>query len=129
MNKQNIIALIIAFAILVLIVDLVRRRKLSEKFSFIWIVASLILCILAVIPWLLTFLTKVTGAVTDSILLFGLGFIFLALISVVFSVQLTKAFIVIKILSQKVAMLEEIKEKSKKEANPKEIALSMKKRI
>ena len=129
MNKQHIIALVIAFLIFVLIVDLVRRRKLSEKFSFLWIVASLILCILAVVPWLLTFLTKVTGAVTDSILLFGLGFIFLALISVVFSVQLTKAFIVIKILSQKVAMLEETKEKSDKESNPKETAISMKKKI
>ena len=129
MNKQHIIALVIAFLIFVLIVDLVRRRKLSEKFSFLWIVASLILCILAVVPWLLTFLTKVTGAVTDSILLFGLGLIFLSLIALVFSIQLTRAFIVIKILSQKVAMLEEIKEKSKKETNPKETAISMKKKI
>jgi hypothetical protein len=126
MNKQNFIALIIAILILALIIELVRRRKLSEKFSMLWIFAGFTLLFLSAIPGFLTLITKATGAITDTVILFGLGFIFMVLISLGFSMQLTSAFIMIKNLSQKIAVLEEALKKSRIAPTSKEFTNTIK---
>ena len=46
--RQQVVALIISVALLVLTVELVRRRKLREEYSVLWVLTSITVFVLAV---------------------------------------------------------------------------------
>ena len=46
-DRIQIVAVTVSVALLLLVLELVRRRKLTEEYSFLWIVAALVLLALA----------------------------------------------------------------------------------
>ena len=47
-DRIQVVALAVSVTLLVVVLELVRRRKLTEEYSFLWIVASLGLLVVAV---------------------------------------------------------------------------------
>jgi len=107
--QQRIFALITGFALLFLIFDLIRRRKLKEEYSWIWLATGFLIFLLVVCYPLLFLVSKVIGTLAPANALFLCGFLFLILITLFFSVKLSQISEKVKILAQKIALLEKKK--------------------
>ncbi len=92
-NRLTIVSIVAALAALVLVFELLRRRRLREKYAAIWVVIAVGTVIVAVFPQILRWLADLIGIQTPSNLLF-----FGSLI-VLFAVSLQ--------LSREVGLLEE----------------------
>jgi len=118
---QKIFAIIISLAILVIIVELVRQRKLREEYSWLWILTGFTIIILSLWYDLLVFFTHLIGAVLPTTTLFIFGLLFLVLISLHFSVKISKLSNQVKDLAQNLAILnfhlEEMKDISQTKVN------------
>ncbi len=68
--RLTIVSVIVALAALVLVVELLRRRRLREKYAVIWVVISIGTVVVAVFPGLLSGLADLVGIQTPSNLLF-----------------------------------------------------------
>ena len=104
--RIKIVTFVICIAMLLLIVDLVRRRKLREEYSQLWFATWLGILILMVWFDLLKWVSHLIGAVSTVSTLFLFAFMFLILISLHFSVVISKLTDKIKDLSQQHALLQ-----------------------
>jgi hypothetical protein len=68
--RLTIVSVIVALAALVLVFELLRRRRLREKYAVIWVVISLGTLVVAVFPALLGGIADAVGIQTPSNLLF-----------------------------------------------------------
>ena len=103
--RQRVFAGIAALSLMILIVDLVRRRKLREEYSILWLATGAGVVILAASYKLQLWLTHIIGAVSSSSTIFGFAFLFLILISLHFSVRMSIMADQVKTLSQELALL------------------------
>jgi len=103
--RQKIFALLLSIAILVLIIELVRRRKLREEYSWLWILTGSIMIILVVWYDALKALSNLIGAKLPTSTLFLFGLIFFMLLSLHFSVKISALTDQVKELVQQMALL------------------------
>ena len=101
---QRIFALIIGICIFVVIIEMVRRRKLGEEYSFLWLVIGAGIVVLVLWQGLLAGLTHLIGAVAQSTTIFIFGFLVLVLINLHYSVKITKLNKQVKELAQELAL-------------------------
>ncbi|MBF0244642.1 MAG: DUF2304 domain-containing protein [Planctomycetes bacterium] len=88
--RQQLFAILVALVTALLIVNLVRKRRLAEEYSVLWILTSIgMLLIVFHYEWLLT-LTHWSGAVLPTTFLFIVAIVFLLLLAVQFSLVLTR---------------------------------------
>jgi hypothetical protein len=105
MTRAEIIALLGSVGLLVMILELVRRRKLKEKYSLLWLFTAIVLLVLSVARGLLDKLGAMMGIYYPPSAFFLLAFMFLMLITVQFSVVLSKLSERNQVLTQEVALL------------------------
>jgi hypothetical protein len=106
-GRQKVVAIVLAVAMLLAVIELVRRRKLREEYSVLWILTAIALLILAFNYRILVFFTDLIGAVhATSALLFG-GILFVMLLGLQFSVRMSRLTYRMKVLSRRLALLEE----------------------
>lgn len=91
--RLTIVSVIVALAALVLVVELLRRRRLREKYAVIWVVISIGTVVVAFFPGILRGTADVVGIQTPSNLLF------FSSVVILFAVSLQ--------LSREVGLLEE----------------------
>lgn len=96
----------IALSLLALILDLVRRRKLREEFSILWLGVGVGVAVLASSYKLQIWLTQLIGAVSSSTTVFLFAFLFFALMNLHLSVRMSRMADQIKALSQNIAILD-----------------------
>jgi len=104
--RQKILAISLSIGLIILIFELVRRKKLREEYSWLWMLTGAIIFILAIWYDLLVFITHLVGAVLPTSTLFFFGIFFLVLISLYFSVKVSTLSNQIRELAQKQALLE-----------------------
>ncbi len=104
--QHRIAAIVIAAAMLIVVIELVRKRKLREEYSVIWTLTAVLLMALALEPRLLNLFQQAVGAVLATNALFFGALVFLMLVALQFSVHLSKLTFRVKALSQKMALLE-----------------------
>lgn len=105
-GRQRLVAGLLAVGVLLLVVELVRRRKLREEYSWVWVATSLFLIALAASEDLLLLLSRWIGsASTVSTLFFG-AFLFLLALVLQFSVRLSRLTHRHRTLAQRLALLE-----------------------
>ena len=113
--RQNIFAIIISLTLLIFIIELVRRKKLREEYSWLWLLTGAMILILALWYDLLQGITYLIGAGLPTSTLFFLGLVFLILIAVQFSVKVSELNNQVKNLAQENGLLknrvEELEEK------------------
>ncbi len=106
-SGQKWVAMSLAIVLIVVVLELVRRRKLREEYSFLWFGTAALLFALAFEPRLLNLFKNAISAKTVTSALFFGALCFLMLVALQFSIRLTKLTLRNKSLSQKMAILEE----------------------
>lgn len=112
--KQKIVAILIALSVFFVILELVRRRKLREEYSWLWLATGMMLVVLTLWYDLLVWITGLIGAMAPTSTLFFFGLIFLMLVCIQFSMRISKLTNQVKDLAQEVTLLragEQLKEK------------------
>jgi len=105
-GKAQIIAIIVTVLMLALVVDLVRRRRLVERYALLWMLAASFLVVLAVWNGGLNFIADIAGIKSppNALFLLGLAVIFGLLLN--FSIAFSRLSEETKILAQEVARLD-----------------------
>jgi hypothetical protein len=106
-TKAQIIALVVTFLILLLVLDLVRRRRLSERYAIIWMTAALALLILSIWTGGLDAIADLMGIQEPANAIFIIAFAVGFLLLLNFSVVSTRLGEEAKVLAQEVARLEQ----------------------
>jgi hypothetical protein len=103
---QHAFAIVISVCTLGFMVELVRRRKVKEEYAWLWILTSVGMVVLASWYRLVEAVTHLIGAVTVTTTLFIFALLFLLLVSVHFSIVVSKLAQQVRRLTQEVALLE-----------------------
>ena len=104
--QQRTLTLIIAFGVLLLIIELVRRRKLREEYSWLWLLTGFVIVLLVLWDGSLKFITYLTGIIAPQSIVFFFGLMFLMLINIHYSVKISELSNQVKNLAQKIAIME-----------------------
>ena len=102
---QQIFAILAAIVVFLLIFELVRRRRLREEYSWLWLLTGTAMILLVVWYRLLLYITWIIGAGTPVTTLFLFSTLFLLLIAVHYSVIISKLTTQVKNLAQELALL------------------------
>ena len=90
LSKIQLITALGAVGLAVLVLDLVRRRRLSEEFSVLWVLATLVMAVLAFSTPVLRFVTHALGILYESSLVFFVGLVFGVAMLLFLSVRLSR---------------------------------------
>ena len=105
MTRIEIIAVTGSLTLLGIVLELVRRRRLKEKYSLLWLLTALVLLALSLSKGLLVGLSSLLGIFYPPSAFFLLAFLFVILITLQFSVVLSRLSERNKLLSQEIALL------------------------
>jgi hypothetical protein len=103
--RQKIVFLTIAVGMLLVIAELVRRRRLRVEYSWLWLASGVTIILLILHYDLLIWITGLVGAAIPTSTLFFSCILYLALLSLNYSVRLTELTRQVKDLAQEVALL------------------------
>lgn len=104
--RTQVIGIVAIVLALVLIVELVRRRRLRTGYSLLWLFTGLVVLILAVWTGLVEYLTQFLGVRSPGSMLFAAGILFTLLLLLEHSLALSTLWHDNKTLTQEVALLE-----------------------
>lgn len=104
MNRQTLFGLLVTLGILFFILELVRRRRLREEYSLLWLLTAGVLFVLNLWSTPLDWLAEMTGIFRPTIL-FVVAVGFFLLIVLYYSTVLTHLADQNKVLAQEVALL------------------------
>jgi len=102
---QTIFALVTSLVAFGLVLELVRRRRLREEYSWLWLLTAGAMVVLVVWFRLLIVITHIVGAVTPLNTLLLCAVLFLFAIAVHYSVIISRLTVQVKNLAQELALL------------------------
>ena len=106
-DRQRLVAVIGCVAVVIIVFELVRRRKLREEYSWVWIATAAAVCLLALSPSLLLTITGWIGAASSASTLFFGAIVFLLALCIQFSIRLSRLTHRQRTLAQRMALMEE----------------------
>lgn len=102
---QQVFALLMSLLVFLVTVDMVRKRRLREEYSVLWLGTSLLMFVLVLrYEWLVA-LTNFIGAALPTTTLFLGSIVFLMLLGVQFCIKLSRLSDQVKNLAQDNALL------------------------
>jgi hypothetical protein len=104
--RQRALAILLSVGLIILIFELVRRRKLREEYSWLWMLTGVVVFVLATWHGLLLSISRLLGIALPASTIFLFGVFFLILINLYFSVKISTLATQVKELTQKQAILE-----------------------
>ena len=104
--QQKIFAVIAGLSIFIVIIYLVKKRKLREEYSLIWLLTGFGILLLVLWYDLLLVITSLIGAATVTTTLFIFGILFLMIIALHFAIKISSLSDQVKNLAQQVSILE-----------------------
>lgn len=115
-SQTRILAAVIALAFMLLILELIRRDRLQERFSVVWFVAGLGMLAGAAFPGLLSGVADLMGVRDTNVALFSIILLLLLGLALNFSVIMSRQAAQITRLAQERA-LEKAREQAARERN------------
>ena len=106
MQRIEVVTILGSLSLLGLVVELVRRRKLGEGYSLLWLLTSIVLLVLSLWRGLLDTLAGLVGIFYPPTALFVVGLGFVLLILLQFSVAVSKLSGENKGLAQQLAIMD-----------------------
>jgi hypothetical protein len=103
----RIVAIIATVGLLFVVLDLVRRRRLLERYALVWLGVTTLLIVLSVWEGLLTGVSSLIGIFYPPTALFVVAFGFVIFLLLHFSVAVSRLADQSKVLAQRVGLLEE----------------------
>jgi hypothetical protein len=110
-SQTRILAGVIALAFMLMILELIRRDRLQERFSVVWFIAGLGMLAGAIFPGLLGFVADAMGVRDTNVALFSIILLLLLGLALNFSVIMSRQAAQITRLAQEQAL-----EKARKQA-------------
>lgn len=104
---QRGLAIALTLGLLVLVFELVRRKRLSERYAILWLLAAITLFVLAVWKGLLTSLAGDVGISYPPSLLFVVAIGLIAIILLNFSLAVSRLSDQNKVLAQRLGLLQQ----------------------
>lgn len=104
-SHQKVFALLTSIIVFALIAELVRRRRLREEYSWLWLITGAAMIVLVAWNRLLLWITWVIGAVSPVTTLLLFSSLFLLAIAVHYSVIISRLSTQVKNLAQELALL------------------------
>lgn len=93
--------------LLAIVLELVRRRRLQERYALLWLLSALVILALTVWRGLLEDLSETVGIYYPPSALFVLAFVFVLVLLLHFSIAVSRLSDQTKVLAQRLALLEE----------------------
>ncbi len=106
MGTQRIIAIVISGGLLLLILELVRRKRLMERYALLWLFSTLLLLVLSVWSGLLNSLASALGVSYPPSALFAVAFGVVLVLLVHFSLAVSNLSDQNKVLAQRLGILQ-----------------------
>ncbi|OGW35298.1 MAG: hypothetical protein A2010_12405 [Nitrospirae bacterium GWD2_57_9] len=105
MDLLTLLAVAGSTAVLIVVVDLIRRGRLKERYSLLWLLSGIVLLTFSLSRHLLEYVSHLVGVFYPPSFLFLLAFLFLLLITLHFSVVISGLHEKNKQLAQELALL------------------------
>lgn len=116
--RTQIVAIVLSGLLLVVILELVRRRRLLERYAILWLFCAVVLLALAAWEGLLSRIADAVGVAypPNALFLIALGFVLVLLLH--FSLAVSRLADQTKVLAQRLALLEERQQSRSGEPEP-----------
>jgi hypothetical protein len=105
--RIQIVAIVAAAVLLIVLLELVRRRSLLERYALLWLLSALVLLALSVWRGLLETVADAIGVAYPPNALFLIAFGFVLVLLLHFSLAVSRLSDQTKVLAQRLALLEE----------------------
>ena len=106
-TRIQILAVTASGLLLLIVLELVRRRRLLERYALLWLLSAWVLLALAIWQGLLSDLARVIGIIYPPNALFLIAFGFVLVLLLHFSLAVSRLTDQTKVLAQRIAILEE----------------------
>ena len=106
-TNVQVLAIVVTACLFVLVFELVRRRRLMERYALLWLFASAVLLGLAVWRDLLETIASAVGIYYAPSALFAIAFGFVLVLLLHFSLVISRLADQTKVLAQRVGLLQQ----------------------
>jgi hypothetical protein len=106
-SRVQLVAILASLGLFLIVLELVRRRRLLERYALLWLFSAVALLALAVFQPLLIRIAELIGIEYPPSALFLIAFGFVLVLLLHFSVAVSRLGDQSKVLAQRVAMMEE----------------------
>lgn len=114
--RVQLVAIIAIVFLLVIVISMIRQRLLREEYAIMWLLAGVVLITFALWRDLIDILASIIGVYYAPAVLLLLGIFFGVLITLHFTVALSKHENCLRDLTQEIALLKAEQEQHKKKA-------------
>ena len=126
-TKLQIVAIVASSTLVLIVFELLRRRRLIERYALLWLGSSLILLLLSIWTGLLEIISDAVGIIYPPNALFMIAFGFVLVLLLHFSLAISRLSGETKVLAQKVARLDgkvrELESTGAEQGDPVEVAV------
>lgn len=105
--RIQLLSIVVTGGLFVLVFELVRRRKLMERYALLWLFSSAVLLVLAVWRGLLNELAHTVGIYYAPSALFAIAFGFILVLLLHFSLVISRLAEQNKVLAQRLGLLQQ----------------------
>ncbi len=105
MGRIDLVAIVVSALLLGYIIESVRRRRLREEYSILWLATAAVLLLLSLVRPALSILASALGILTPVNALFVIGFAFMTIILLHFSMVISRLSRENRELAQRYALL------------------------
>jgi hypothetical protein len=105
LSRTQVIAAVAAVGLALYVLDLVRRRKLSEEFSLLWLLSTAVIALLGFSTGVLRLVTRLLGILYESSTVFAAGIGFAVILLLYLSVRISRLAQENQLLTRELALL------------------------
>jgi len=109
LTRITLLSVLVSAALLFYILEMVRRRKLREEYSILWLAGGVILLVFSLKKGWLDWAADAVGIYYPPSFLFLIGMLFILLILIHFSITISKLYQMNKKMAQEIAHLKQSK--------------------
>ena len=106
-SRIQLVAIVASVFMLVTVLELVRRRRLMERYALLWLLSAIVVLALAAWPGALNTISHAVGISYPPNALFVVAFAFVLFLLLHFSASVSRLNDQSKVLAQRIALLEE----------------------
>jgi len=107
LNRITVLAVLASASLLLYILEMVRRRRLQEEYSILWLAGGVVMLILSVKRDWLEWVSDAVGIYYPPSFLFLISMFFILLILIHFSITISKLYQMNKRMAQELALLKQ----------------------
>ena len=112
--RLTVFGVVIAVVLLVLVLELVRSRRLQERYAILWLLTGLVLLVLSIWSGAIQALSDLVGIAYPPALLFAVSLVFVVIVLLHYSTVISRLAQQNVALAQSIALLEERLRKAEK---------------